>query len=526
MTCGVCKQDGHTKRTCPTLKAAAVTPDATVETTMMITLDNSNLCWDAYASQCYDNFQPFDELIDNAIAAITAVTPVKGTISINFNFDANIGSIEHSGGITFPTDAAGLTRCMTYGGKRATHLNEHGCGLKSSLAILDRSNTAWAIWFKCIENGVLMRYRLAAPYGGRLSIAKNPSPWPGSDTSNEPGSCIQFPLRKESFAGLYAKKDAKMADMAKLNDRIKCHFSHMWMKHPDVMEGRVRIHYNGEAIVPFSFQTAEVYEHVERLVKKEFTLSTGARVEIEEITLKPGARVPGTHTFKHAMSSTGVVLFKNGRYIEFITCDGDVRRLYSKIFGCVPHNSHNGRIRLVNMMGTQDTLPATVTTKNQFQPQTPLFEEFVSSLSKNITPYEKAEHVSEETMVIKYKNENEAAAKAMGIVCTYELEVKFLLEDGSLSPPIDLVRSQADKIEVMEFKVSPKVQVDHLSQLMMNWLLAKAANPGKEVSAILVLPEAEIEAVGKQHRQYLLILKEACGFAPVIRTNKNRQLYP
>jgi hypothetical protein len=489
-----------------------------------ITLDDFGALWTALSAQSYDNFQPINELADNAIAAVLGSgASVNGSIHITFDFDATRGSVEHSGGITFPSDSVGLKRCLTYGGKQETSLNEHGCGLKSSLAILDPANSTWEIWIKVPgASGDLKIYKVAAPYKNDIRLTVQTS-WPGTDQSATPGSFIRFPIRKERFAGLYATKDPKMAD---IHDRIKCHFSHMWMKQPDVCEGRIRIFYNGSHVAPFSFNVAPAFEYVERIQKKSFTLSTGAQVEIEEIILKEGAKnIPGSYTFKHTMTSTGAVLFKNGRRIEFINCDDPERRLYSRIFGVVPHNSHNGHIRLVNMVGSQSTLPPTVPTKNRFQSEDALFNECITKLAATITPYAKQEHVSEETMVITYKKEQEAAAASMGDPSIFEQEKVYKIE-GVPCPPIDLVRTNGDRIDVMEFKHATTVKADHLSQLLFNWTFAKAANPGRTVIPILVLLEAENVAVSKNHLQYLHALKEAYAFAPLIRTNRNRQLFP
>ena len=106
-----------------------------------ISIDDAGSLWSTLSSMCYDNFQPINELCDNAIAAIIALTValISGDIYITFNFSTNMGSIEHSGGVTFPTDPDGLKRCFTVGGKQQTSLNEHGSGLKSSLAISSNS---------------------------------------------------------------------------------------------------------------------------------------------------------------------------------------------------------------------------------------------------------------------------------------------------------------------------------------------------------------------------------------------------
>jgi hypothetical protein len=177
------------------------------------------------------------ELIDNAIAAIISEAACQGRIYINFNFGSTIGSIEHSGGKTFPQDKVELIRVLTYGGIQATRLNEHGCGLKSSLAILDPTNSVWKIYFKYVENGLLKVKSISAPYSNKMRICDELE-WPGVDKTAENGTYILFPVSKERFVNMYQKKTALMED---LHDRIKCHFTHMWMKLDEFIEGKLRM---------------------------------------------------------------------------------------------------------------------------------------------------------------------------------------------------------------------------------------------------------------------------------------------
>ena len=522
MPCSICKETGHTKSKCPT-KVSVVEPEITTGEATTINIDNTSELWTSLSAQSYDNFQPIDELIDNAIAAI--IPAKNGDIYTVFDFDANVGSIEHSGGVTFPTDPAGISRCFTVGGKQPTSLNEHGCGLKSSLAILDPTNTSWEIWIKSIVDGNLVIRNVSAPYKNGMTLTVESS-WPGQNKNSEPGSFIRFPLKKERFRSLYTKDDAKMGDLD-LHKRISNHLSHMWMKQEDVRSSRIRHFYNGVLIKPFSFHSENVYDSsVASIIQKTFSLSTGAKVDIEEIKIRQGIKsIEGSSMFKYSMNSTGVVVFKNGRLIEFINGNQFGRNLYTYIFGCSPHNNYNGHIRLVNMIGTQDQLPATVPTKNRFQDETELFVEFLNGLRDNLTPYTKPEHISEDSMVSDYKREREGTMAAMGIVCSLEQEKVFTV-DGESTPRMDLVCTHGDTIDIMEFKARSKVQLDDLSQLMANWMLAKAANPTKGVRPVLVLFGSDAPALTSAHRQYLHIFKEMCGFAPIIRTNKNIPLYP
>jgi hypothetical protein len=533
MPCSICKKVGHTKTTCPDSQQVGavlgpIPEPPTGPKRRHIKISDSSALWTALSQQCYDNFQPINELVDNAIAAIIRGGG-NGNIYITFDFATNTGSIEHSGGVTFPLTSEGLSACFTYGYKQTSSLNEHGCGLKSSLAILDPTNTIWKIWMKHDDNGVLSVLGVSAPYSDSMEI-QDEEGWPGANKTIEAGTYITFPIKKDRFVDLYSSRDAKMSDVADLHNRIRCHFSHMWMKQEDVLSGRVRIHYNGAPVIPFSFSSHEVYDkYVESSKKLEFVISTGAKIYVEEIKLKRDAvKIPGSYKFKHAMTSNGVVLFKNGRWIEFINNDDPGRKLYSRILGSVPDNHHNGYIKVVNMVGTQEQLPPTVPTKNRFGIG-PIFEELINGLRKHITPFPGNKHVSEDSVVIKYKETLQKALATLGLPQPplLEQEKSYRLDGGITTPPIDLVKTFGDNIEIMEFKATHKPQVDHFAQLFVNWTFAKAANPGKSVSAVLLLLDSgDPVTISDAHKHYLMILNDAYGFNPIIRTVKNEQVWP
>jgi hypothetical protein len=493
--------------------------------------------WTAWASSIYSAFQPFDEIGDNAMAAIMAafldaLHQAVGKIYIDFNFETNMGSIEHSGGTTFPHTVDengqvrwdGLVRCLTYGSKNPTGLNEHGCGLKTSLAILDPKNETWEIWIKLVVNGVLMYFRVKAPYSSKMKITRESS-WAGKDSTAEPGSFIKFPINKTHFKGLYASKDAKMNDLKDLHNRIKCHFSHVWMKVEPYINGGINIMYNGVRVPPFSFISQEVNEFVEGRRVCEFELSTGAVVKLEEINLKSNARkIPSSYTFKYAMEANGVYIFKNGREIEKVN-GGE---LYKRFFGASPDNHHNGRIVILNMTGKQEQLPPTVPTKNRFGISA-LFDEFIELSSNCITPFAKREHVSEEMDVITYRQRRENTLKTVDDKFTLEQEKTLSLSDTVRTPPIDLIETWGNNMSIMEFKATTVVRTEHIAQLAFNCMLASSSKEAenKTVKPVLVLRSMDDNkaAVSDMHKEYLRIVSEKLNFKLSIRNTKDEVLY-
>ncbi len=488
-------------------------------------LNAESLQWDAWSKQLHDPLQPINELVDNAIAAILALLGAVGKIYVNINFKTNIGSIEHSGGTTFPLDIPSIIRCFAYGGKKPSSLNEHGCGLKTSLAILDKSNSKWKIYIKIVEGGVLKFFSISAPYSNTMHIIPETA-WPGANKSAEPGSFIQFPVAKTLVRSLYKKQGAKMTDKD-VDTRFKNHLGHMWQRVEKVVNGDIQIFYNNERVEPFSFQKPGVFDvYVDDYKpKKTYDLSSGGKVEVEEIKLREGSRkIPGTNIFAYAQHANGAYLFKNGRHIESI-CAEDARELYSRTFGSVPHHGHNGTMILVNLVGDQDVLPPTVPTKNRFG-ASELFDELITLLSEKLTRIvAKEDRTNESAIVARFKEQRERTMLSAGITgYSLEGEKQFLLS-GAATPPIDLVETTGNKITVMEFKALNKVRTQDLAQLFFNWSLACASCPGKGVCASLyIAPSANFTMI-PDHREYLHALAETHKFYPTIFDHESKELY-
>jgi hypothetical protein len=478
-----------------------------------ISIDNAdNALWAVLSKQDYDILQPFAELIDNPIAAIGSV---EGDIYIHLDFSSGSGSIEHTGGKTFPTTREGLGRCFTYGGKNPTFLNEHGCGLKSSLAILDPDNSSWSVSIK--EDDKIIEIK--APYNKTMPI-QTLAVWPGAIHTNKNGSLIRFPIKKDRFSSLYSSKNPKMKNESDLHDRLEQFLSHTWMKEENINSGRIRIFYNGKLIQPFSFHNKDVHDHVADIKNRDITLSTGAVIDVEEITLKPCAKIPTSNMFSNSFGSAGAYLYKNGRLIEQITNGNN----YKNLFGHAPHNSHNGKFRIINLRGNQEVLPPTVPTKNSFNHSHPLYSELIDKIKQTCTPIVSEHHVSEESMVIKYREHQEGFLSTLGIPAIFKQEHKFEL-DGYILPPIDLTCKIGSVYKIYEFKADTKLKIDHIYQLHGNWLLAKSANPDSTIEPILVLAHANDSKISDAHRNILRIFAENDGFKPKIITNNNTELY-
>ena len=477
--------------------------------------------WFSLSKNEYGALQPIHELLDNAIAAIITpvITPGSNQIHIEMDFKTGLGKIEHIGGKTFPTDAEGLSRCFTYGGAAPTALNEHGCGLKTSLAILDPGNSTWAIF---IKTSLTDMYTVKAPYNNRLSLYPLKE-WPGRNKGNECGSIIQFPITKERFKSLYSDKHSVMSDLDK---RIRCELSHMWMTQDSISRGIVKFYYNGEPVTPFNFRSDDVHESVQSipLAKTVFPCKTGAKLELEQIRLKETARtVKGSHWFKYAQTANGIYLFKNGRFIEKFSDGAN----YRYVMGGDPHHNHNSNIIIANLTGTQKELPVTSTTKNSFLKTTAAFEEVIDIIAaKIIKP--NTEHKSEEMILQDYIKKQKDTLASLGMNPTFTDQKTYVIEDGVSSPPIDFIMELNNDISIYEAKRVPALQLSTIEQIFANFLFAKKANPVKTIKSFILLNAVSTAdaRITDQHKTIIQLYRDiAPDFHLTIQNYANSVIY-
>lgn len=473
--------------------------------------------WRTLANNEYeDGMQPISEIIDNSIAAKSTI------IKINIDIDNNRGSIEDNG-VGFPIDSDGLSRCFTYSPdtRVQTDLNEHGCGLKSSLAILDPHDSSWKVTWKTNDK----IYQVEAPYTKHNHSAVEISEWKGT-IHDSTGTLIEFPIKKSQLISLYKKKDAKMKD---LMYKLKEELSQYWMKHPKIISEVTKIYLNDEYVAPLKIPSDNA-DYIENLKPFNGTLSSGAKIEGVHYVLKE--TIPKSW-FKRTLNSNGIYIFKNGRIIQKVN-DG---KLYIDIIGIDTNNTYNGNIVIVNMIGTQNQLPTTVPTKNKFKPSNnPLFDEFIEILKKEIkfeTTYEKK--FSEEELLKNFET-----IRTNGFASEDDIDYKFLLkeqlnfkEDNLNSPQIDAIEIINKKAIIYEAKRENKVALSHLSQLYSNWILSidaikeQYADIEKVVPVLIInankdeytLPEGLKLKIKKLHEN------SKCGFPMEVRNYKNNEIF-
>lgn len=490
------------------------------------TPSSGGLLWRALSKHSYGKFQPIAELGDNAAAAILHTLPNEGgEIRFKHDFGTKRGSVETVGGLRFPVDPIELARVFTYGGACPTKLNEHGCGLNTSLAILNPGNNDWKLEIKTNEEKV---YVVEAPYHDKMRLKKTRvySGQPGPKN----GSVISFPITKDRFQDLYVSKQAKMND-EDLHRRIQWQIAHFWMMNEEVIEGKIRLYYNDILVPPFSLRNHTIWdEYIEDAYNSEAELSTGASIKVEQYKLNEKAKkgIPGSTWFKFGMSYNGIFLFKNGRFIEEIHSD-DERKLYSRFLGHAPHNDHNGIIILVNMKGNQEQLPHTTPTKNRF-PESDLLDELVTKVKYKIKQPKGHEHQSEEQKVTTFKESLERSIESIpGNPFPHfkvEQEKTFKMDDKLVSPKLDLVATYNDtNVQIFEAKDKSTVLPEHIQQLHFYWLLLKSSPEleGKKLQMTLL---CDLKDDWKPHENILhyISLYSETGFTFEIMNYSRKKL--
>lgn len=429
--------------------------------------------WKVLSKNKYDDsLQPLLELLDNSFAADSH------EIRLQIDFIEKKCSIEDDGR-GLPIDSAGLSRCFSYGEQSPTDLNEHGCGMKSSLAILDPTDTNWSVRWK--RDG--KKYCVQAPYSITSHQAKIETLWIG-DIQKETGTLIMFPLAKDTLSALYASKDAKMADDDVIM-RLRNEFAHYWMKYPKFMDRDVKLYVNGDQVIPFKMpESYQFYETLPKIHKN--VISTGATVNVEIYKLKES--IKDSRWFKKSMTSNGFYIYKNGRLIQRINSG----KLYKRLCGTAPHNNHNGFIVIINIAGTQSQCPVTVPTKNKFN-EDDIFEEvctYVYNLTHKLVLNEKDE--SEESKLEKFHTTRITTFQELeGYSFRLNESIKY---DGLKfsAPQIDGIEEVNNTMTIYEAKRGNIPSLPDIIQLYGNWILASVAvDNSKSKKPVLLIDAAK-----------------------------------
>jgi hypothetical protein len=438
--------------------------------------------WNTLRKQNYQKcLQTLYELLDNAFASGAT------RIYLVLNFEERKGSIEDNGR-GFGRDPLELSRCFTYGNdstENQTLLNEHGCGMKAGLAVLDPNDKFWSVTWKDITDFL----QVSAPYAREHFEVNKIKEWPGT-ILDPTGTIIQFPFHKENLAELYNKKNN--ATFKEVIPKLKADLSHNWMFFQPFVTGKVELFVNGEKVKPFQPPT-DHSEYVSEYFVKNTTLKGGATLHMRQYKIENN--IPDSPWFKKALATSGAYLFKNGRLISKVNSGPD----YIEIFGMAPHPAHNGIIVVANVEGDPKRveLPITSTTKNSYATSipNPVYDEMIDFMKKNIERVAEP-NVSEEKLLDKFtktRRQTFESVRSIKHEITTETCLKFP-DTTSSCPSLDAFEIVDDDLYVYEAKKENKVSLQNILQMYGNYILAttalrEAGDPRSPFPVILINAE-------------------------------------
>ena len=473
--------------------------------------------WSALSKHEYSNraIQAATELIDNAISAIASrLTPDSGARSIHFEFDdvTNTARIEDNGP-GFPIEPAELKRCWSFGYANPGGLNEHGCGAKTALSIFDPKGHGWKVYWKRQESSDI--YCIQGPLRQTMKVTRVDT-WPGKLTDSS-GVYMTFPCSKECFRALYGPNTKKMEDAI---PRFRRELAQIYYFQPNLINGTIQLIVNGIRVDPFTIDFASGCVRAHK--KQTFTLGkNGGTVLCLELI----GEIKNSW-FKCNNSSLGIYFWKNGRFITHVNSG----ELFQILTGHTSHPSMNGKFMLVNIEGDQESLPPTDPNKSTWNVNHDSFRELVRQLSPIATEFfTRNKDDDYERDHVKDFVENRRTTFE-GTVDGYTCNVGESFHGKT--PPIDIVEVFPEKktIRIYEAKRTNQASIDHVAQLLTNYLLAREEIKGSERTiekAILLLNCARDDMpVDTRLDERINILKEITGIPLEVHSFKHGVLWP
>jgi hypothetical protein len=467
------------------------------------------------------------ELGDNSIQAKTGINGVHFDITVDENKQRWL-TVEDGG--QWPTITIDVARlCFGYGTieGRKEGLNEHNCGLKNSLAYLDRTNNRWFIQ---IRQGKDV-WQLKAPYNMNMELTNGNKYIGKLDIQNS--TFIRVPIDDTQFKTLYERSVNSKPNDELLLDRLRLYLETTWMMRKDIIDKKVPIFFNGKQILPYSFLAedgTEVYKHDANKVTLGDSIVT---LEVQRILLHPNYRKDHP-IFKRSLEHAGVFIFKNGRLINKTP-------LFKEIYGKVRDGHYSGKIAIVNVTGESSDSLETTTTKNEFSSHDPKLEQLYAAIREcckldNVkTPQSIDVPIVERELVrrlaeLMMKTNEKRIAK--GIYEIRQERVQALHSNG-----ISLVtKEKPDMLEIDKSEKTIRIweakrvslSVDNLRQLFFYYRNIKNHCPefsDYDIECILII--ASSTEPTQQYDDELLMLQTVMpGFNPTIRRFSEFGIHP
>ena len=468
------------------------------------------------------------EFVDNALQSKTGKHGVHIRITSDSSGQRWI-TIE-DGGTWAPITAAILQTCFGYGtigDEKKVGLNEHNCGLKNSLAYLDTTNSRWIIQIR--QHGVI--WELKAPYDTRMSLTKSTS-YLGELTSPN-STFIRVPLDDTQFKTLYERSVTTKANDVLLTERLRMYLASMWMMRREIATKDTPLYFNGEQIVPYSFDNEPEATVLKYDTKKAKLGDYSVELEVRRIYLLP--KYPKDHPiFKRSIEHSGAFIFRDGRLIN-------KSPLFKEIYGKVRDGHYCGWMVIVNVAGEPRGLPETCTTKNGFSSQDPkidqlyaLIREICSPDTMTMTRDETAPVVERELVrrLAEIKKRSNERRLKRGV---YDVR-----EEVTLDLHTDGIRlGNKDRIDMLEIDTAEKVvtiweakrqldPVPNLRQLSIYYRNIKhfcTEFRGYDIECKLIIPSLR-ELPSSYTDELVMLQKHEPDFNPVLEDFASYSIYP
>jgi hypothetical protein len=468
------------------------------------------------------------ELGDNAIQAGTGKHGVHFDITM---VDGQRWLTIEDGGCWAPITVDVARTCFGYGTieaeKKKEGLNEHNCGLKNSLAYLDRTNKRWLIQIHQVKT----TWTLKAPYNTNMELITD-IPYQGKLKLNN-STYIRVPIDDTQFKTLYERSVTGKPNDELLIDRLRLYLETMWMMRKDIIEKSVPIYFNGKQVEPYSFENIEGCEMMKNDTKTFKSGESTINLEVRRILLLPSYRKDHP-IFKRSLEHAGVFIFKNGRLIN-------KSPLFKEIYGKVRDGHYSGKIAIINITGDSKALPETCTTKNEFSSHDPKLEELYASVRSccildNVkTPQDLDVPIVERELVrrlaeIKKKSSEKRIAKG-----TYEIRE----ERGVQLHSNDVQIVNKEKIDMLEIDKSEKtvviweakrvtLSVENLRQLFFYYRNIKHFSAeffGYDIESRLITASPS-EPTQQYNDELLMLQTHEPDFKPVIERFSSFGIHP
>lgn len=367
-----------------------------------------SFAWTAWGNMSYKSVADvIAELADNSIQAkatqclVNIVEPVSSTRYVTIEDDSVWDKISQQT----------LVKCFGYGKHSQTKkegLNEHNCGLKHSLAYMDPENARWSIQIK--KDGEV--WELKAPYSHSMNLV-NVKTYNGT-INKQNGTFIKIPLDNTQFKTLYYQRSVKGdPNTQMLVERLRLYLSCFWMMNEKFIKREFVIYLNQKIVEPYDILRDKdvkfgksVDDERESKIFHEMSLSDGSpKIGIEIIHLELGSGYRKDHPiFRRSPEHSGAFIFKHGRYIK--------GQIFPEIYGKSRDFHFSGHLVLVNLTGESTGLPATHTTKNDFNNKDPKLERLYEFINETTPP---TQSKLKDREIVKHENQliDELAAQKM-----------------------------------------------------------------------------------------------------------------